>query len=231
MATVRSMEIVLLRHAQPEWDRARQAQIDPDLTDLGRRQAALTADRLAGERFDAMLVSTATRARSTAAPLQGRVAAGRTVERAWLHEIRMPEHWQGSPSEEIGRALRDARRRPREQWWDGMPGGESFRDFDARVATGLRDELASFGLRRGSDRLWQVPEDELRVLVVAHAGTNSLILGQLLGLQPEPWEWERFASDHASLTFLHTVPIASGHIFTLQRFSEVAHLPDELVSA
>ena len=225
------MEIVLLRHAQPEWNRAEEAQVDPDLTDLGHRQAACTAERLAGEAFDAVLVSTAVRARATAAHLDGQVVTGHTTERAWLHELRLPDAWQGSPSEEVGRVLRDARRRPREQWWDGLPGGEPFRDFHARVTAGLLDELAGFGLHRGPDRLWQVRDPELRMLVVAHAGTNSLILGELLGLQPEPWEWERFASDHASLTFLQTVPIATGHIFALQRFSEVSHLPPELVTA
>ena len=225
------MEIVLLRHAQPEWNRGRATQIDPELTELGHRQAQHTADRLAGESFDAVLVSTAVRARATAAPLEGRVVTSCTIERDWLHELRLPDAWQGSPSEEVGRVLREARRRPRDEWWDGLPGGESFRDFSARVTAGLLDELAWFGLQRGFDRLWQVPDPGLRVLVVAHAGTNSLILGQLLGLQPEPWEWERFASDHASLTFLRTVPIATGHIFALQRFSEVAHLPPELVTA
>jgi broad specificity phosphatase PhoE len=41
-----------------------------------------------------------------------------------------------------------------------------------------------------------------RLLLVAHAGTNSVVLGHLLGLSPEPWEWERFASAHASITVL-----------------------------
>jgi broad specificity phosphatase PhoE len=67
--------------------------------------------------------------------------------------------------------------------------------------------------------------------MVAHAGTNSLVLGALLGLEPEPWEWERFASDHASVTLLRTTAIAGGHIFGLQRFSDVEHLPDDLVTA
>jgi broad specificity phosphatase PhoE len=67
--------------------------------------------------------------------------------------------------------------------------------------------------------------------LVAHAGTNSVVLGRLLGLEPEPWEWERFASDHTSLTVLRSVPIGGGHIFSLQRFSDVSHLPPDLVTA
>jgi broad specificity phosphatase PhoE len=224
------MELVLVRHAQPQWNRDRTAQVDPGLTDVGRRQADLVADRLAAERFDQVLVSTATRARQTAAPLLDRLAADAADERPWLHEIHMPASWDGTPSEEVGRVLRDARNRPRDEWWDGLPGGESFRDFHARVTSGLVEELGTRGVERDAAGLWHVPDGAPRLLLVAHAGTNSVVLGHLLGLDPEPWEWERFASDHASLTTLRSTPIAGGHIFSLQRFSDTAHLPDELVT-
>jgi broad specificity phosphatase PhoE len=66
--------------------------------------------------------------------------------------------------------------------------------------------------------------------MVAHAGTNSVVLGELLGVDPEPWEWERFASDHASITVLRTVPISGHHIFSLQGFSDVGHLDADQVT-
>jgi broad specificity phosphatase PhoE len=226
------MEIVLLRHAQPEWDRQDAAQVDPGLTRLGYRQALLTADRLRDETFDEVLISTATRARETAEPILPDVGPATVARRDWLHEIRMPAAWQGTPSEEVGRALREARDRPREAWWEGMPGGETFSDFHRRVTTGLDAELADHGITRDpASGLWRVPTSSPRVLVVAHAGTNSVVLGHLLGLSPEPWEWERFASDHASLTVLRSVPIAGSWIFSLQTFSDVSHLPRALVTA
>lgn len=225
------MELVLVRHAQPEWARDRTAQVDPGLTAVGRKQADLAADRLADEVFDRILVSTATRARQTAAPLLPRVADTQADERDWMHEIHMPAAWEGTPSEEVGRVLAEARDRSRDAWWDGLPGGESFRDFHARVTQGLVEELAALGVHRDAAGLWHVPHDAPRLLMVAHAGTNSLVLGHLLGLEPEPWEWERFASDHASLTILRSTPIAGGQIFSLQRFSDVSHLPPELVTA
>jgi broad specificity phosphatase PhoE len=226
------MELVLVRHAQPEWNRERTAQVDPKLTDLGLQQAARTAEHLRSVRFDELLVSTATRAQQTAEPIRRERPALPSADRDWLHEIRMPAVWQGTPSEEIGRVLRDARHRPRSDWWAGMPGGESFRDFHARVTSGLDAELATLGLDRDHDGLWRVPSDDhRRLLLVAHAGTNSVVLGHLLGLEPEPWEWERFASDHASLTVLRSVAIGGGHIFSLQRFSDVSHLPAELVTS
>jgi broad specificity phosphatase PhoE len=225
------MELVLVRHAQPEWARDRTAQVDPGLTEVGRRQAHLAADRLAGEPFDRVLISTATRARQTASPLLPRLDTTPAAERPWLHEIHMPAAWEGTPSEEVGRVLAEARGRPRDAWWDGLPGGESFRDFHARVTQGLVEELAALGIHRDAAGLWHVPEGSPRLLLVAHAGTNSVVLGHLLGLEPEPWEWERFASDHASLTVLRSTRIAGGHIFSLQRFSDVSHLPADLVTA
>lgn len=226
------MEMILVRHAQPEWNREETTQVDPGLTELGRRQAGLTADRLQDDTFDEVLISTAERAQQTAEPLLRDVGAARVEHRAWLHEIHMPAAWQGTPSEEVGRAFREARERPREAWWDGMPGGESFHDFHSRVTVGLAAELAERAIERDATTgLWQVPEEAPRLLIVAHAGTNSVVLGHLLGLSPEPWEWERFASDHASLTVLRSVPIAGSSIFSLQSFSDVSHLPPDMVTA
>jgi broad specificity phosphatase PhoE len=225
------MELVLVRHAQPAWSQDQVAQVDPALTELGGQQAEATADRLSGERFDHVLVSTARRSQQTAEPVLARLDGTPSTSRVWLHEIHLPQTFAETPAEEVGRVLRDARHRPREQWWDGLPGGESFRDFHQRVTSGLLQELATFGAQRGADGLWSVPQDDVRLLLVAHAGTNSVVLGALLGLDPEPWEWERFASDHASITVLRTTSIAGGHIFGLQSFSDVEHLRPDLVTA
>ncbi|MFP4312047.1 MAG: histidine phosphatase family protein [Nitriliruptoraceae bacterium] len=220
------MELLLVRHAQPEWNRGHEAQVDPHLTAVGQQQADRLAACLRGERFDEVLVSTARRARRTAAPLLESVTATRVEERAWMHEIHMPARWQGTPAEEVDRVMREARHRTRDAWWDGIPDGESFHDFHARVTLGLVNELAEHGVERDEELLWHVPEEVLhrRLLLVAHAGTNSVVLGHLLGFAPEPWEWERFASAHASVTVLRTTPIAGRHIFRLERFSDTSHL-------
>jgi len=224
------IELVLVRHAQPEWSRDGRAQSDPGLTAEGREQAALLAKRLAGEQFDEVLVSTARRAQETAGRILADVSAGVVEHRSWLHEIMMPRSWDDTPAEEVGRVLRDARHRTRDGWWDGMPGGESFRAFHARVTIGLHNELAERGIMRRDDGLWSKPSGAYRALIVAHAGTNSVILGILLGLEPEPWEWERFASTHASLTRMSTTEIATSWIFRLDTFSDTSHLPKDLVT-
>lgn len=226
------MDLFLLRHAQPEWSRDRHSRIDPGLTDIGRRQAQAAAARLADGRFDVVLVSTATRAQETAQPVIEALGRVSVEHHDWLHEIRMPENWEGTPSEEVDRAFAEHRVQPRDAWWDGVAGGETFRSFHARVVSGLVDYLAGLGIERDEERLWTVPRSAPeRVLAIAHAGTNSVVLGHLLGLEPEPWEWERFASDHASLTWLRTTDIAGRQIFSLQRFSDVEHLKDVPITA
>ena len=225
------MDILLVRHGQPEWERDDVSNVDPGLTRTGIQQAELLAERMLHEPIDLLLVSTARRAQETARPVRARQSGVPTEDRAWMHEIRMPAHWDGTPADEVNRTLREARQRPRDLWWEGMPGGESFRDFHARVTIGLTAELEELGVVRRRDGLWEVPDDAPQIAMVAHAGTNSVVLGHLLGLEPEPWEWERFASDHTSMTRLRTTPIAGGNIFSLQVFSDVSHLPPPMVTA
>jgi len=225
------MDILLVRHAQPEWDRDDISRVDPGLTRRGVDQAERLAERLLHERVDLLLVSTARRAQETARPVRARQSGVPTEDRAWLHEIHMPAHWEGTPADEVNRALSEARQRPRDLWWEGMPGGETFRAFHARVTIGLEAELAELGISRVEGGLWDVPHDLPDVAIVAHAGTNSVVIGHLLGVAPEPWEWERFASDHASISRLLTTRIGGGHIFSLQNFSDVSHLPPSMVTA
>lgn len=229
------MELILVRHAQPQWTYRGAALNDPGLSDLGWEQARLVADRLGrGGPAEELLVSTARRSQETAKPI-AELVDPTPVSEAWLHEIRLPSSWDGTPAEEIGKRLAEARWRPREEWWDGLSdaGGESFRDFHARVVAGLDAALADRGVRRHGldpDHLWDVPDSLGRIIIVAHAGTNSVLIGHLLGVQPQPWEWERFSSAHASVTVLETIPISQGHIFSLKQFSDVSHFSPEQVT-
>ncbi len=76
---------------------------------------------------------------------------------------------------------------------------------------------------RHEPHIWDVDQDPGRLIVVGHAGTNAVAIGYLLGLEPTPWEWERFVSPHASISRLRTKPLAGGHVFGLRSFGDVAH--------
>ena len=73
-------------------------------------------------------------------------------------------------------------------------------------------------------RLWHPPEEDRRLLVVAHEGSISVILSRLLDVEPVSWAFVRFSSYWAAITRLVTVPIADGYAFSLRAFNEIEHL-------
>ncbi len=219
------MELILVRHGLPDWAPDSLARNDPHLSDLGHRQAA----RLAAfaERWgpvDELWMSPMHRARETAAPI-GEATGLDPVVHEWAHEIRNPDQWEGSPIDEIKDAWVDANLRPISDLWDGMPGGETFRDFHKRIVAGLEAAIAERGITRLDDghlHLWNVPDDQRRVVLVAHGGTNAVVIGHLSGAEPTPWEWDRFESPHTGVARLSTLAIAHGRAFSLRVFGDVA---------
>ena len=225
------MELIFVRHGEPAWAIDGITQSDPGLTKRGHDQALHTAERLAelDPPIDEILVSPARRSQETAAPLIAATGlAPITVD--GLAEIKMP-NWDGRLEEEVQEVFRDARQRSPEEWWDGISGGESFRDFHERVTSTLSVELGRRGLRRdggGRIHLWHVDQPDQRIAVVAHGGTNSVSLGWLLDLEPTPWEWERFVLGHCSLARLRSVELAGAHAFSLRAFNDREHLRYDL---
>ncbi|MDP2291627.1 MAG: histidine phosphatase family protein [Actinomycetota bacterium] len=219
------MELVLIRHGEPEWVRDGLNVVDPPLTERGLMQAERVAEVLGGEHFDEVIVSPLLRARQTAAPLLAAQGRPETIE-PFLEEIREP-NWHGTPSELARTAYEQDRLRAADERWNGLTGGEAPRDFVERVRTGAEVYWASRGVYRAKHMLpmWHVERPAHRVAVVAHAGTNGVLLCQLLGLDPVPWEWDRFVTHHASITRLSTMSMSDGHTFSLNRLSDVEHLP------
>ena len=83
------MELLIIRHARPVRDEAPEGgSADPDLADLGRLQAAATADYLTDEGIDHIASSSMKRALQTAEPLAERL--GLSIER--LDDLRESDH-------------------------------------------------------------------------------------------------------------------------------------------
>ena len=79
---ISAMELVLIRHGEPEWVRDGLNVVNPPLTERGQMQAERVGAELGGEHFDEIIVSPLLRARQTAAPLlaaQGRAGNDRAV--------------------------------------------------------------------------------------------------------------------------------------------------------
>lgn len=222
------MELVLIRHGEPEWVRDGLNIVDPPLTERGARQAESVAAALAGEEFDEIVISPLLRPRLTAAPLLHQRGISEVIE-AWLEEIREP-NWHGTPAELARKAYDEERSRAAAARWEGLIGGEPSRDFVERVRAGATEFLADRGMYRSKQTLpvWHMDHSDRRIAVFAHSGTNGVILCHLLGLDPVPWEWDRFVTGHASITRLVTMELGDGHTFSLTKLSDVEHLaPDD----
>ena len=228
------MDLYLVRHGQPDWAPGRIATNDPGLTELGHEQAERVGHRFSTlEDVDELWASPMNRSMETAEPVMAELGREREVY-DWLKEIQNPAHWEGEPAEIIERAFEEANFRSMDEMWDGLPEGESFRDFHQRVVTGLVGTLDSHGVHPASpgDRhLWNVDDPDKRVVIVAHAGTNAVILGHLLGLDPVPWEWDRFRQPHTGVSRLTTFRVSTGWAFSLRLLGDVTHLHPGMVTA
>lgn len=217
------MEIVLIRHGEPEWVRDGLNVDNPPLTPRGVRQAEAMAEALRHEHFDEVLCSPLVRARQTAAPLFAALNRPETID-PWLEEIRNPI-WHGTPREKADLAYAEDRARSAEDRWLGLEGGEHVGEFVTRIHEGARTFLADRQVTRTGQRLavWDGASDR-RIALVAHAGTNSVVICHLLGLEPTPWEWDRFVIGHASVSRVESLTLGDGLTFGVSKLSDVEHL-------
>lgn len=224
------MEIVLIRHGQPEWARDGLRVDNPPLTVLGIRQAELLAEAHLDLDPSHLAVSPLLRARQTAAPLLGGLGRDEHIE-DWLEEMREP-NWHGVPDAVASAMYAEHDSVAPERRWDGLVGGESPRHFVSRVTSGATDWLARHGVRRvpGTLPVWSIDDLGARLAVVAHGGTNGVLVCHLLGLDPTPWEWQRFVHQHTGVTRFAAFPVGDSYAFALAQLSSVEHLPKEFRS-
>jgi 2,3-bisphosphoglycerate-dependent phosphoglycerate mutase len=155
-------ELVLIRHGETDMNRELrfQGHLDVSLNATGLEQARRLAGRMAGEKADAVYVSDLLRARQTARPIAGELALQAVPEKG-LRE----QHFgkvEGMRADDIQRDLPDA--------WAGwlrfdetfaMPGGESTRQFHARVMEAVQRLVAT--------------HPQQTVVVVTHGGVLDMI--------------------------------------------------------
>jgi broad specificity phosphatase PhoE len=224
------MRVIVVRHGQPDWSPGGLVSNDPVLTELGHAQAERLVDRRWGK-VDHLWVSPFARARQTVAPLEHLLGMEAEVH-DWMAEIGPDAAWEGSPIDELEEMFANITRRTISELWEGMPGdgAETFRDFHIRVTEGLQASFAGLGIERLDDsQLWSEGPDET-VVLVAHGGTNAVVIGHLLGIEPTPWEWDRFDSAHTSVATMTARPIAHASAFGMMGFGDVTHLDPDMVT-
>jgi glucosyl-3-phosphoglycerate phosphatase len=172
--------LVMLRHGQTEWnaDSRMQGQLDTDLTDLGREQAAAAAEVLAKRQPLVIVSSDLRRALDTATALGER--AGLPVEvDTRLRETHLGD-WQGLTHLEVDEVAPGARLAWRDDARWAPHGGESRVDVAERSMP-LVDEL----LERHPE--WGVDDPERPVVLVAHGGLIAALTAALLALPVDNW--------------------------------------------
>ncbi|HSW19176.1 MAG TPA: histidine phosphatase family protein [Ramlibacter sp.] len=131
-------ELILIRHGETEWNRQLrfQGQVDVALNDTGREQARRVAERLRARRVDALVSSDLLRAVQTADPSALARGLPLTVDSGLREQsfgavdgLSVDEIQATQPQAWAGWLRFDADYR--------MPGGESARQFHARVTQAL----------------------------------------------------------------------------------------------
>jgi len=205
--------LAFVRHGESEWVREGrfQGQGDSPLSELGRRQALLTARRIARRARRPTLPlpagpplgvvhSPLARATETAEMLARAVSGGRGEDAVEQPVTLRPEpgfleigqgDWEGLPSAEVterwGELLAEWRRDPLVAW---APGGESIVEVDVRVRAALRpllEDLAAAAPPPDPTRSQvlgyaELPSDEPWSIVVGHDGVFKVALLALLDL-------------------------------------------------
>ncbi|WP_157419760.1 histidine phosphatase family protein [Actinomadura kijaniata] len=174
---------------------------DPELAAEGHRQAERVCARLAGERLDAVYVTTLRRTAQTAAPLVRRLGIEPRVE-ADLREVHLGA-WEGGLFRRmVAEDAPEARRLWAEERWDVIPGAESNEALAARV-------------RRGIDRI-AAAHPGGRVAVFTHGGVIAQALSLAAGARPLAF----LGTDNCSISEL----VVIGERWSVRRFNDTAHL-------
>ncbi|MBM7460301.1 histidine phosphatase family protein [Rhodococcus coprophilus] len=176
MSEPRVRRLILLRHGQTGYNATRrmQGQLDTDLSDLGRRQAAGVAEAMAALDPRAVVSSDLRRAYDTAVAVADR--AGLPVEiDARLRETHLGQ-WQGLTHTDVDAIAPGARSAWRADATWAPPEGESRVDV-ARRSLRVVDELLDKHERWGLEP----------IILVAHGGLIGALTAALLDLPVDRW--------------------------------------------
>jgi probable phosphoglycerate mutase len=174
VSSTSARRVVVWRHGQTAWNAGYrfQGQLDIELDDVGRGQAARAARLLAALSPSAIIASDLARARATADALALVTGLPVSLDKR-LREIDVGA-WSGLTFDEV------AARYPDEaaEWTDGgegrRGGGESLLEVGARAFAAVSEALA-------------VLPDGGTLVVATHGASGRAIIASLLGLPTQVW--------------------------------------------
>ena len=227
------MEIVLIRHGQPDWGSGVNAYTaNPELTELGRIQSEKSSAVFDKSSVDELWVSPLTRAQETHNPFKDRSISKDIHVFEWLKEMEDEEEKAlfGKSQEEVMDFFEKRNTQSFEEWIAGNHGQymEKFRD---NIILNLESELKRRSINpldNEYDRLFELNNSELqKIIIISHAGTMSVLISYFLNMPLYPWTWRKFLPRHAGHTTLKSTEISSGHFFRLKEFNNVSFLNSE----
>lgn len=184
--------VVLLRHGRTQANASGTlAGRSPGvgLDEVGRRQAADAADRLAGAPLRAVVSSPLQRCRQTAGAIADRHDGLVPTTHRGLLECGYGE-WTGRPLKELSRERlwRVVQEQPSAV---RFPGGESLIEMAARAQQAIRDLDATIAAEHGPDAVW---------VAVSHGDVIKAILAEALGMHLD--SFQRILVDPASISIV-----------------------------
>ncbi|HKA63057.1 MAG TPA: histidine phosphatase family protein [Methylomirabilota bacterium] len=205
------MRVLLVRHAETDWNRERrfQGRLDISLSAAGREQAESAARLLAATPLAAVWSSPLSRARETATAIANPQGLAVHVEEAFT-EMDFGE-WVGLTRDEVKARFPDAlsawAETPQTARW---PGAEPLEDVRVRALAGL-------------ERLRAAHQGQT-VCLISHGITSRVLILEALGLGPDRlWSLQISSTGISELEFRDDWT-------TLHRMNSLVHLADIAVA-
>ena len=223
------MEIVLIRHGQPEWVKDGEYTVDPGLTEIGKKQAEQSASTFEKNSIDEIWVSPLNRAKETLKPFEQRNIAPKIKTFDWLREALDDDEKKliGESQETIREYFDHRNTRSFEDWMETTHGAY-MKGFSENIVKNLEESLSDIGIISTDsryDRLFDLSSSKInKLMIISQAGTMSTLLSYLLILPLYPWTWRKFLPRHAGQTFLRSTEISSGHFFRMKEFNNVSFM-------
>ena len=174
---------------------------DPALSEEGQAQAILVGQRLAGERVDAVYVTSLRRTMQTAAPLLAASGMEARVVRD-LREVHLGA-WEGGRIREfISQGHPIWQQVVAAHDWGRIPGAETSAQLQQRCVGALQQLHAA--------------HPDQRVVCVVHGGVIGALAAYAIGARPRAFD----GADNGSL---HTIVVLDDH-WQLRRFNDTTHL-------
>lgn len=219
------MRLLIIRHGDPDYEH-------DTLTEKGRREAALLAERLAKEKIDYIYASPLGRAKDTCMYTARRIGMeDKVIVKPWLREFSCPHTLPSGEKKSIVWDMLPSFWTNEEKLFDRNAWQEQdfFKEADvkkayAEVTDGLDELLAAHGYVREGAYYKAVRSNRDTVALFCHFGLEMMLLSRLLNISPIVLT-HQFVALTSSVTTLYTEERREGAAaFRCCGFGDTGHL-------